>query len=165
MCRCRDRFAFLPFGAKIKVLPPSSWRQATAHRAVAFGWVRSRHGNKKRDTPVGGIPFLGAGDRDRTGTLFTARDFKSLVSAYSTTPAALTDNSIFFPCRQGASRGKPGMDPENYIWSRFNVKGTRHSFKNQSSSGSFMASKALRVCQAAESNSVLPAFCSSRHLM
>ena len=31
--------------------------------------------------------FFGAGDRDRTGTLFTARDFKSLVSACSTTPA------------------------------------------------------------------------------
>ena len=31
--------------------------------------------------------FIGAGDRDRTGTLFTARDFKSLVSANSTTAA------------------------------------------------------------------------------
>ena len=31
--------------------------------------------------------FFGAGDRDRTGTDFTPRDFKSLVSAYSTTPA------------------------------------------------------------------------------
>ena len=29
----------------------------------------------------------GAGDRTRTGTDFTPRDFKSLVSAYSTTPA------------------------------------------------------------------------------
>ena len=29
----------------------------------------------------------GAGDRDRTGTDFTPRDFKSLVSACSTTPA------------------------------------------------------------------------------
>ena len=33
--------------------------------------------------------FLGAADRNRTGTLFTARDFKSLVSTYSTTAAWL----------------------------------------------------------------------------
>ncbi len=32
----------------------------------------------------------GAADRDRTGTLFRARDFKSLVSACSTTAAFLT---------------------------------------------------------------------------
>ena len=31
--------------------------------------------------------FIGAGDRTRTGTPVTARDFKSLVSTYSTTPA------------------------------------------------------------------------------
>ena len=31
--------------------------------------------------------FFGAGDRARTGTLFPARDFKSLASANSTTPA------------------------------------------------------------------------------
>ena len=31
----------------------------------------------------------GAADRGRTGTLFTARDFKSLVSAYSTTAAGM----------------------------------------------------------------------------
>ena len=41
---------------------------------------------KKQSTPLGAL-FFGAGDRDRTGTLFTARDFKSLVSACSTTPA------------------------------------------------------------------------------
>ena len=34
-----------------------------------------------------GHPFFGAADRDRTGTLFRARDFKSLVSACSTTAA------------------------------------------------------------------------------
>ena len=34
-----------------------------------------------------GCFFRGAADRDRTGTLFRARDFKSLVSAYSTTAA------------------------------------------------------------------------------
>ena len=35
------------------------------------------------------LPFTGAADRNRTGTLFTARDFKSLVSTYSTTAAFL----------------------------------------------------------------------------
>ncbi len=30
---------------------------------------------------------FGAADRGRTGTLFTAKDFKSFVSAYSTTAA------------------------------------------------------------------------------
>ncbi len=34
-----------------------------------------------------GLLFFGAADRDRTGTLFRARDFKSLVSACSTTAA------------------------------------------------------------------------------
>ena len=73
--------------------------------------------------------------------------------------------AYFFQTVKAHPGESPGMHPENYIWSRFKVKGTRHSFKNQSISGSFMASRALRVCQAAESNSVLPAFCSSRHLM
>ena len=36
----KDLFAFLPV-AKIKVLPPSSWRQATVHRTVAFRWFNS----------------------------------------------------------------------------------------------------------------------------
>ena len=31
--------------------------------------------------------YYGAGDRTRTGTSVTSRDFKSLVSTYSTTPA------------------------------------------------------------------------------
>ena len=39
-----------------------------------------------KGTPKG-VPFAGAADRNRTGTLFTARDFKSLVSTYSTTTA------------------------------------------------------------------------------
>ena len=33
------------------------------------------------------VVFHGAADRGRTGSLFRARDFKSLVSAYSTTAA------------------------------------------------------------------------------
>ena len=35
------------------------------------------------------MTFIGAADRDRTGTDFTPRDFKSLVSACSTTAAYL----------------------------------------------------------------------------
>ena len=42
--------------------------------------------SKKADTHSG-ICFFGAGDRTRTGTSVTSRDFKSLVSTYSTTPA------------------------------------------------------------------------------
>ena len=37
--------------------------------------------------PRWGIPLFGAADRNRTGTDFTPRDFKSLVSTYSTTAA------------------------------------------------------------------------------
>ena len=37
-----------------------------------------------------GILVFGAGNRNRTGTDFTPRDFKSLVSTYSTMPAWLT---------------------------------------------------------------------------
>ena len=37
----------------------------------------------------------GAADRGRTGTLFRARDFKSLVSAYSTTAAWNVDILAF----------------------------------------------------------------------
>ena len=54
----------------------------------------------------------GAGNRTRTGTLFTARDFKSLVSTYSTTPADVgcmnqrgTYNSTFWVFRQGDFMG------------------------------------------------------------
>ncbi len=37
--------------------------------------------------PRWGPAFVGAADRNRTGTVFTPRDFKSLVSTYSTTTA------------------------------------------------------------------------------
>ena len=42
------------------------------------------------------MDIFGAGDRGRTGTLFTARDFKSLVSAYSTTPALGSILALFW---------------------------------------------------------------------
>ena len=39
-----------------------------------------------RSPLTGSAHLFGAGNRNRTGTLFTARDFKSLVSTYSTMP-------------------------------------------------------------------------------
>ena len=39
---CRDSFAiFFSLRRKFMVLPPSSWRQATVHRTVAFRWFKS----------------------------------------------------------------------------------------------------------------------------
>ena len=56
---------------------------------VAFRWVRVRF--QQRINPIVNgsftMGFIGAGDRTRTGTSVTSRDFKSLVSTYSTTPA------------------------------------------------------------------------------
>ena len=51
----------------------------------------------QKEAPLKEVLLFGAGDRDRTGTLFTARDFKSLVSAYSTTPALLLVMIAQFP--------------------------------------------------------------------
>ena len=42
---------------------------------------------RKNPAPRMGSGFFGAGNRNRTGTDFTPRDFKSLVSTYSTMPA------------------------------------------------------------------------------
>ena len=50
-----------------------------------------------------GFVWFGAGDRTRTGTLFGARDFKSLVSTYSTTPAIV---KLFYHVFPEASRRK-----------------------------------------------------------
>ena len=59
----------------------------------------------KKDTPCG-VSFFGAGDRDRTGTDFTPRDFKSLVSACSTTPAANRYFTTICSVRQGTQKQK-----------------------------------------------------------
>ena len=107
---------FFPGGKKIEVLPPSSRRQATVHRTSAFRRVRSSCTLPERAPPNGGA-LSGAGDRDRTGTLFTARDFKSLVSACSTTPAYCKGYGItFFPLRQvttdpDSKQRQAGSDP------------------------------------------------------
>ena len=81
----RDRFAFSlceNYGSHQFL----NWRQpvSTGHRH-SDGFDPSCNGTKKGH-PVG-VSFFGAADRDRTGTDFTPRDFKSLVSACSTTAA------------------------------------------------------------------------------
>ena len=77
-----------PKGKKIIVWFPSSRKPATPHRGVAFKWVRVRFPwIPKYARPLWGRAYFGAGNRTRTGTLFTARDFKSLVSTYFTIPA------------------------------------------------------------------------------
>ena len=86
----RDRFAFSPGNGRKSRMRSVEPSRATVLRTVALDgfdpFPRTKH---KRE--AFGLPFIfGAGDRDRTGTLFTARDFKSLVSAYSTTPAVGT---------------------------------------------------------------------------
>ena len=59
-----------------------SRRQATVHRTVALRWVRVRSALRK-GIPRWGIPFLGAGDRTRTGTPSLAADFESATSTIS----------------------------------------------------------------------------------
>ena len=121
--------------------------------------------------PLGSAQLFGAGNRNRTGTLFTARDFKSLVSTYSTMPASFRYRSTNFACRQeerGQKKERAAFcHPfiSNHSWSIFRLKGSRHSSMNHCSSGMSMASMASMDCLAAKSNSVLPAFCSSTHLI
>lgn len=50
-------------------------------------WFTSVAVTKNSPDPVWGRENIGAGDRARTGTVLLPRDFKSLVSANSTTPA------------------------------------------------------------------------------
>ena len=61
------------------------WQQPATGRLHLDGFDSSAGTTK--GTPPTGCPFCGAGNRNRTGTRFTARDFKSLVSTYSTMPA------------------------------------------------------------------------------
>ena len=67
----------------IMVLPPSSWRQADAHRASAFRWVRVPVTAIIKASPQRGLAFIGAGDRTRTGTPSLAADFESATSTIS----------------------------------------------------------------------------------
>ena len=60
----------------------------TVPRTVPFKIVRFRFFYKEIKKRGKSLSFLfGAGNRNRTGTDFTPRDFKSLVSTYSTMPA------------------------------------------------------------------------------
>ena len=58
----------------------------------------------KESRPQWGRDSFGAGNRNRTGTDFTPRDFKSLVSTYSTMPASLSYRNTNFLFRQGEER-------------------------------------------------------------
>lgn len=49
-----DSLHFLPEGKKIKVLPPSSRRQAAVHRTAAFRWFESPMTHAKRQPPQSG---------------------------------------------------------------------------------------------------------------
>ncbi len=106
----------------------------------------------KSKIPLWGILDFGAADGTRTRTVSLPGDFKSPVSTDSTT-AAFHYHSIISPDRQA------------YNWSRFKVNASKQLSRNQSSSGRPMAFMASQVCFAAVSNSVFPAFCSSRHLI
>ena len=52
---------------------------------------------KQNSDLIRGRCFVGAGNRNRTGTDFTPRDFKSLVSTYSTMPANICLFSLYRP--------------------------------------------------------------------
>ena len=61
-----SRLHFLPWGKKIEVLPPSSWRQATVHRTVAYNLSSlcpfyAKNGNDKKS-----FPFFGPSGETRT---------------------------------------------------------------------------------------------------
>ena len=62
------------------------WRKIAATGRLHLDGFDSSAENQQQGTPLG-YPVVGAGNRNRTGTRFTARDFKSLVSTYSTMPA------------------------------------------------------------------------------
>ena len=75
-------------------------------------WVSSnlpKKTNNPNPSPTGkiwfGLYWFGAGDRVRTGTLLPARDFKSLVSANSTTPAFVS--SILASIHRRVKRNGP----------------------------------------------------------
>ena len=95
-----------PTGAEIKVLPPSSWRQANVHRTLAFNYS-SPYYTKEPDTHLG-IRFFGAADGTRTRTVSLPGDFKSPVSTDSTTAAATWYDTIFLFYRQGGFMGGKG---------------------------------------------------------
>ena len=76
------------------------WQQVSTGHLHLDGFDSLVAGDKKRERQKP-LSFFGAGNRNRTGTDFTPRDFKSLVSTYSTMPASFRYRSTKFPFRQG----------------------------------------------------------------
>ena len=174
LCRHRNRFALIfSFAEKINIGRPqfANWgQQASAGHLHSVGFVSRLRRKINAQTPMGPVHLFGAGNRNRTGTDFTPRDFKSLVSTYSTMPASLSYRNTIFAFRQGEERRilrrlPLRNDGKLYSWSIFRPKGSRQLSINQCSSGISIASMASMDCLAAKSNSVLPAFCSSTHLI
>ena len=103
----RNRFAFSSFSTKGENRSRTQcahWVQqvSTGHLHIN-GFDSASLRNKKREA-FASLFLFGAGNRNRTGTLFTARDFKSLVSTYSTMPASFQYRNIVLGVRQGESR-------------------------------------------------------------
>ena len=76
---------FLSLAKENKGSPRSSPRRQCSSALHLDRFDSGQH--VKNGMPRWGNPFFGAADRNRTGTDFTPRDFKSLVSTYSTTTA------------------------------------------------------------------------------
>ena len=149
----RTRFAFCPLGAKLllRSVKPS---RATCPRQVAFRLVRVLH----LSIPMKKHPLWGA---------------FSLVPVTGLEPVRMLLRGILSPLCLPISPYRHSVamvshfdkTVKHYNWSRFNKNAGRHSSINQFSSAHSMAFMESMVCLAADSNSVLPAFCSSMHLM
>ena len=101
----RDRSAIFAFGENYGSHQCLHWWQEVSTGHFHFNRSILRSAAPEKASPFG-LAFSGAADRDRTGTDFTPRDFKSLVSACSTTAAWMTDSYgiTFFPPRQVLSK-------------------------------------------------------------
>ena len=112
--RGRNRFAFFFLSTRKKNISRTqfaNWVQQVSTGHLHLRSFDSGAGDKKRERQKP-LSFFGAGNRNRTGTLFTARDFKSLVSTYSTMPASFRYRSTIFPFRQG----ERGRKSKGRIW-------------------------------------------------
>ena len=99
LCRQPDSIAISALRKSIEQKPSSRF-PADAHRASALKWVRVLLPLPNKKDTLTGVFFIGAGNRPRTGTLLTARDFKSLVSTDFTMPAGFCYLSTLFSSRQ-----------------------------------------------------------------
>ena len=85
-------------------MAPSSRRQRRSSAPHLDGFESVLIPYNIQEHPNGVLLYVGAGNRTRTGTDFTPRDFKSLVSTYSTMPASLDYRNTNFLFRQGEER-------------------------------------------------------------